>query len=200
MWNNLVKKHENICMVLCGHECSDLILKVDGVGDHGNKIVQLLIDTQDVDRRLQGAGLGHAGMVAMLYFSEDGKTVSTEYYSTIREQYFMTENMYTFELDLVGDDDGDTDNDNGNGNGNGNNVGGNENGSQNNNGSQNGTNANNGNNSGNTENTDDTNTIGAITDKQESKGGCGSVMSVGTVGAAALVTLGACFVPRKKKK
>jgi hypothetical protein len=68
----------------------------------------------------------------MLYFSEDGKTVSTEYYSTIRDQYFMTENMYTFELDLVGDDDGDTDNDNGNGNGN--NVGGNENGSQNNNG------------------------------------------------------------------
>ena len=101
MWENLVRKHENICMVLCGHECSDDILKVDTVGENGNKIVQLLIDAQCVDRRLQQAGMGHAGMIAMLYFSEDGKTVSTEYYSTIREQYFKSENIYTFELDLV---------------------------------------------------------------------------------------------------
>lgn len=184
MWNNLVKKHENICMVLCGHECSDLILKVDAVGDHGNKIVQLLIDTQDVDRRMQRAGLGHAGMVAMLYFSEDGKTVSTEYYSTIKEKYFMTENMYTFELDLVGDKD------NGNDNG----------------GTQNGQN--------NNQNGNNVNTDGAIDAKpqdnkvttpvskkeEEDEGGCGSVMSVGTVGAVALTALGACFVPKSKRK
>ena len=195
MWENLVKKHENICMVLCGHECSDLILKVDAVGDHGNKIVQLLIDAQDVDRRLQGAGLGHAGLVAMLYFSEDGKTVSTEYYSTIREQYFMTDNIYTFELDLVGDDD---DSDNGS-----------DNGGENNNGSNNGNVAedenNNGSNNGNANNDatqpgadDDTNTIGAL--ESEDEGGCGSVMSVSAVGIVTLGVLGAGFIPKRRRK
>lgn len=118
MWNNLVKKHKNICMVLCGHECSDDILKVEGVGDHGNKIVQLLVDAQCVDRRLQQAGQGHAGIVAMLYFSEDGKTVSTEYYSTIREQYFKTENIYSFEIDLIEFQEDDDNNNNNNQGGN----------------------------------------------------------------------------------
>ncbi len=101
LWNNLVKKHENVVMVLCGHEISDYILNVEGVGDHGNKIAQILIDPQGLDRELQKAGQGHAGLVAMLYFSEDGKTVSTEYYSTIRNEYYMPENCYTFELNVI---------------------------------------------------------------------------------------------------
>lgn len=102
MWNNLVRKHKNICMVLCGHEISDQILNVETVGDHGNKIAQILIDPQGVDRRLQSSGQGHAGLVAMLYFSEDGKTVTTEYYSTIRDQYYKeTLNNQIFELDVI---------------------------------------------------------------------------------------------------
>jgi hypothetical protein len=102
MWNNLVKKHKNICMVLCGHEISDQILNVEAVGDHGNKIAQVLIDPQGLDRALQSAGQGHAGLVAMLYFSADGKTVTTEYYSTIRNQYYKEGiNNQTFELDVI---------------------------------------------------------------------------------------------------
>jgi len=102
MWDNLVKKHKNICMVLCGHEISDQILNVEAVGDHGNKIAQILINPQGVDRRLQTADQGHAGLVAMLYFSEDGKTVTTEYYSTIRDQYYKEGlNNQTFTLDVI---------------------------------------------------------------------------------------------------
>jgi len=37
----------------------------------------------------------------MLYFSADGKTVQTQYYSTIKEQYFMKESEYTFTVTPV---------------------------------------------------------------------------------------------------
>jgi len=104
MWNNLIKKHENIVMVLCGHEISDYILNVEAVGDHGNKIAQVLIDPQGLDRDLQAAGQGHAGLVAMFYFSEDGRNVQVEYYSTIRQQYYKADNIYSFELNVINAD------------------------------------------------------------------------------------------------
>ena len=37
----------------------------------------------------------------MLYFSEDGKTVQVEYYSTAKEKFFKSVNQFTLELDVV---------------------------------------------------------------------------------------------------
>lgn len=85
IWEKLIRKHENIFMVLSGHDpCSNVIV-TQTKGDHGNVVTQMLIDPQGVD----GAE-GATGLVAMLYFSNDGKTVSVEYYSTVREQYYMS--------------------------------------------------------------------------------------------------------------
>lgn len=41
------------------------------------------------------------GMVAMLYFSADGKTMQVEYYSTAKEKYFISDNQFTLTLDTV---------------------------------------------------------------------------------------------------
>ena len=51
---------------------------------------------------------GALGMVAMLYFSEDGKNVEVEYYSTTTDRYYRSINQLSFELDLVGDDEPET--------------------------------------------------------------------------------------------
>ena len=96
LWEKLVRKHENIVLVLCGHDpCSQLVM-TQSEGDNGNIVTQLLVDGQSVD----GTD-GKSGLIAILYFSEDGKQVSVEYFSTIKKQFFLTENQFSFTLDLV---------------------------------------------------------------------------------------------------
>jgi hypothetical protein len=65
----------------------------DGV--NGNKVVQMLIDPQGMD------AASPVGMVAMFHFSEDGKTVQVEYYSTLEEKWYHPDNQFTFTLDVV---------------------------------------------------------------------------------------------------
>lgn len=97
MWNKLIRKHENITLVVCGHDATDYIVYRQDKGDHGNIVTQMLIDAQNVDRDTPGA----AGMVAIAYFSNGGKDVQIEYYSTIRQQWFMEENQFNIEIDVV---------------------------------------------------------------------------------------------------
>ena len=100
IWEKFVSKHANISLVLCGHVDNDNITVTTAVGDHGNTVTQMLIDPQGLD-----AGYGSTGMVAMLYFSEDGKNVDVRYYSTVRESYFRDENQFAMEMPgvVVGD-------------------------------------------------------------------------------------------------
>lgn len=96
LWEKLVRKHANISLVLCGHDpCSQVVVS-QTEGDNGNIVTQMLVDGQSVD-----STDGRCGLVAILYFSEDGKNVTVEYYSTIREEYFLTENQFSFTLDTV---------------------------------------------------------------------------------------------------
>ena len=93
MWDKLISKHENIFLVLSGHDPCDNIIVTQTEGDCGNIVTQMLVDPQGVD-----AGEGATGMVAMLYFSEDGKTVTVENYSTVRDMYYMNTSQMTVEL------------------------------------------------------------------------------------------------------
>lgn len=96
MWEKLIRKHENIVLVLSGHDpCSRIITRQEA-GDAGNIVTQMLIDPQGVD-----VSLGGVGMVALLHFSHDTPEVTIEYYSTFKEQYFRPENQFTVTLDLV---------------------------------------------------------------------------------------------------
>ena len=100
LWEKLVSKHSNIVLVLSGHDPCDRVVMAQDTGDHGNVVTQILVDPQGVD-----AAQGSTGMITMLYFSEDGKNVQVETYSTIKEQYFMTENQFSFTLDVVEETD-----------------------------------------------------------------------------------------------
>ncbi|MBQ7934935.1 MAG: metallophosphoesterase [Clostridia bacterium] len=97
MWNKFICKHENITLVLCGHTyTTDLIKTVQEKGVHGNTVTQMVINPQRIDRELDGVGI-----VTMLYFSKDGSQVQVEHYSTVEEAYFLEENQFSFELDLI---------------------------------------------------------------------------------------------------
>lgn len=103
IWNEFVKLHENIVMVLCGHVGSDGIIKKDATGVNGNKIVELCVNSQVLDVDMQEVGCHISGNVAMLYFSEGGTKVTVETYSTIRDQYYGTANQFSMTLNRVGE-------------------------------------------------------------------------------------------------
>ena len=99
LWDALIKKHENIVMTLSGHAALDRIVKTVSYGDHGNRIVEMLINPQETDTNYKGTGL-----VAMLYFSDNGRSVDLEYYSTEKLQYFYECNQFSFEMPHIEDD------------------------------------------------------------------------------------------------
>ena len=96
LWNELVRKHANIVMVVGGHDVSDFVLMSEDYGDHGNRVVQLMINPQHTDIVHKGTG-----MVAMLYFSNNGRTVNLEYYSTARGMHYNEKNQFSFEMPKV---------------------------------------------------------------------------------------------------
>lgn len=93
IWEKLISKYENIFMVLCGHYASEEIVINQRQGIHGNLVTEMLVNPQDLE-----AEEGAAGMVATLYFSEDGKTMDIEYYSTVRNKYFLKKNQRSLEI------------------------------------------------------------------------------------------------------
>lgn len=90
MFEKFVKQHENIVLVMSGHDPSAYIAMRKDIGVHGNTITQMLVDAQTEEKNR-----GALGMVTMLYFSKDGKCVEVEHYSTVRDQYFFKENQFT---------------------------------------------------------------------------------------------------------
>ena len=96
IWESLARKHENVKLVLCGHDACAQVVEQKFIGDNGNTVTALLVDGQHIE-----STDGASGLIAILYFSEDGKRVTLEYYSPIKDQFFLTENQFSFELDVV---------------------------------------------------------------------------------------------------
>jgi hypothetical protein len=96
IWEKFIKNHSNIVMVLCGHDPTDKIVMRQSNGVNGNVVTELLIDPQGMDKTLEATG-----MVATFYVGEDGKTVTVDYYSTVRNRYYLAENQFTFEIATV---------------------------------------------------------------------------------------------------
>lgn len=80
LWNTFLSKHENIFMVVCGHDWEDgnIIKQVD-YGENGNPVYQFMINSQ-------GEEFGGAGVFAQLIFRADG-TVDCAYYAPAVEEY-----------------------------------------------------------------------------------------------------------------
>ena len=95
VWEKFIKKHQNISLVLSGHDPSAQIAVAQERGTYGNVITQMLIDPQGVDTSVL------TGAVALFHFSEDGRKLSVEYYSTIQERYFMSSNQFELDVHVV---------------------------------------------------------------------------------------------------
>ena len=108
MWDKFISKHENIVLVLSGHDPSANVVTTQTVGDNGNIVTQMLIDPQGLDRV---EDVGPTGMISMFYFSEDGKNVQVRNYSTINKMYYGGQNQFTITLDTVDSLSGDANDD-----------------------------------------------------------------------------------------
>ncbi len=91
LWDNIVSKHKNIVMVLCGHSDGDDIQMLQSVGEQGNVVTQFMINAQYTDIDYKGTGI-----IAMFYFSADGKNVQVRYYSTAKKAFFKNKNQFDF--------------------------------------------------------------------------------------------------------
>ncbi|MDO4845914.1 MAG: metallophosphoesterase, partial [Oscillospiraceae bacterium] len=90
MWDKFVSKHENIVLVLCGHDPSNEIVVSKMTGDHGNTVTSLLINPQHTDFYDRASGL-----VALLHFKDGGRTVTVENFSTVEGKFYKTDNEIT---------------------------------------------------------------------------------------------------------
>jgi hypothetical protein len=90
IWNKLINRYENIFLVMSGHWAVDSPVITQKVGDNGNLVNQILVNPQTFDNKDDPKG-----MVLMLYFTSDGLGFETEYYSTIRDQFYKKENQKT---------------------------------------------------------------------------------------------------------
>ena len=92
IYNKLVKKHSNIFMVMSGHLNSDGIIVEQRPSPAGNKVTNVLFDTQGMD------DMTPVGMISIFYFSEDGKTIDIECFSPIRNQYYKEEFQFSISI------------------------------------------------------------------------------------------------------
>lgn len=93
MWEKCFSKHKNVLMVLSGHDPWQHIAYRQDKGVNGNTVTQLLVDAQYTD-----AYIGSTAMVAMLYFSEDGKTMTVRFYSVEKDCYGSEISQFTVNL------------------------------------------------------------------------------------------------------
>lgn len=93
MWEKCFSQHENVVMVLSGHDPWQHIVYRQDEGVNGNTVTQMLIDPQYVDSRT-----GSTGMVAMFYFSNNGNTLTVRYYSVEKDCYGSVASQFTIDL------------------------------------------------------------------------------------------------------
>ncbi len=94
IWEEVLAPFENVDMILCGHVCAPGIISRTDKGVNGNNILQLLIDTQDVDYSLKPASA-----VAVATFSADGNDVRFRFYSTSQNAYLDEDSQVSFTLE-----------------------------------------------------------------------------------------------------
>ena len=97
LWEKLFSKHENIVLVMAGHISSYSVDVKQLQGEKGNTVTNLMFNPQGMDAQLK------TGAVAMLYFSEDGRQMQVECYSTVQEKYFKSGEQ-SYVIDVVGCD------------------------------------------------------------------------------------------------
>ena len=94
MWDECISKHQNVVLVMSGHVFWNNIRSKDLTGVYGNQVRALMINPQLLDLHTTNG----TGLVALLHFSNGGKDVSVEYYSTVMDQHYNPINQFAFTL------------------------------------------------------------------------------------------------------
>lgn len=92
-----VDKYPNIVLVISGHISNDNVVVTQRENSCGTLVTEILIDFQDVDGKIPGA----VGAVNMFNFTEDGKKVYIETYSTAKGAYYKNINQIKLTLDTA---------------------------------------------------------------------------------------------------
>jgi len=97
LWDKLLKKHPHIFLVLSGHVLKNGTGYTVGVGDHGQKIHQILANYQAmVEPRRPYAG---GGFLRLMQFYPDGVTVQVKSYSPWLDQWLTaSDQQFTLKL------------------------------------------------------------------------------------------------------
>ncbi len=96
IWEKLVSKCPNIVMVLSGHSDPVDIVKKPLVGDNGNTVWSIVVD----ESTLNFSGNRQVGVLALMKFTADGKTVTFRFYSPSEGKLYKSINQFEIELDL----------------------------------------------------------------------------------------------------
>ena len=93
IYEKLVKENSNIVLVLSGHIGTEYIKQRTVTREDGSNVVEMLVNPQTTDQYLDDTG-----MVAMMYFDEantetNKQDVTIQYYATLRDRYYLTENQ-----------------------------------------------------------------------------------------------------------
>lgn len=78
-WNNVFSKHENMFMVLCGHDATPTPLLNQRTGANGNTVFELLVDTSWYDWGKDKSEIYSSGALMVLNFDEDNNKLHLEY-------------------------------------------------------------------------------------------------------------------------
>ncbi len=93
IWNKLVSQYPNIFLVLSGHVFTTDVGRSQMTGVYGNTVTAIITDGQCHDFKN-----GPMGLISLLHFSEDGKTLTVEYYSTVHNKFFGKNSQFTLEI------------------------------------------------------------------------------------------------------
>jgi len=94
MWNNFVRKHENIFLVLSGHCLMDGLGQLTSEGDNGNKVHQILANYQMQET-------GGNGMLRIMTFDPTKDEIAVQTYSPcIDQRKTDPENQFTLRYDM----------------------------------------------------------------------------------------------------
>lgn len=94
LWTNIFSKHSNVLMVVSGHVPALNTVQTWAYGEEGNCVLQVLVDPQGYDAKEDEdgkiiQGTQDTGLVLYMNFSEDGNTITLDYYSTLLNKNLM---------------------------------------------------------------------------------------------------------------
>ena len=95
LWDKFIKRY-NIDLVLCGHDPSRSIVISSSTNDNNFVVSEVLINSQEMDL------IEPLGMVAVLYFSNEGQKIDIRYFSTVKNKWLKDDCQKSILINTLG--------------------------------------------------------------------------------------------------